>query len=102
MSVISRSSSGPSRCKDVCRLLPPLLLFGLGGCARESAPSLPLMGSYFPAWLVCGLLGVVASVVARIVFIRLGIDELLPLRLLVYVCLALAVAFALSLTFFAR
>jgi len=54
-----------------------------------AAPSLVVFGSYFPAWIVCAILGVVGAVVARFVLARLGIDEFLPLRLVVYLCLAI-------------
>lgn len=74
----------------------------LSGCVRAEAPSFSLMGSYFPSWLACAFIGVIAAVIARVVFIRVGIDDELPGRLFVYVCLALAVAFVCSLLLFAR
>ena len=42
------------------------------------------------------------AVLVRVVFIRLGVDDALPLRLFVYVALALGIAFALSLFVFGR
>lgn len=84
------------------RVLPVLLVIGLCGCSRTEAPSFSLLGSYFPSWLACAFIGIIAAVIARILFIRIGIDDLLPWRLLVYVCLALAVAFTSSLLLFAR
>ena len=57
--------------------------------ADPAAPSLVVFGSYFPAWIVCAILGVVGAVVARFILARLGIDEFLPLRLVVYLCLAI-------------
>ena len=50
---------------------------------------LVVFGSYFPAWIVCAILGVVGAVVARFILARLGVDEFLPLRLVVYLCLAI-------------
>jgi hypothetical protein len=47
----------------------PLTLFsllGLGGCGA-GAPSLSLAGSYFPAWILCSLIGVAVGLAARIV-----------------------------------
>lgn len=79
-----------------------LLAIGLCGCTRVEAPSFPLLGSYFPSWLACAFIGVMVAVIARILFIRVGIDDVLPWRLLVYVCLALSVAFMSSLLLFAR
>lgn len=79
-----------------------LLPLSLCGCVQAQAPLLPLLGSYFPSWLLCAFVGVVSAVAARVLFIRLGIDEMLTWRLLVYVCLALAVAFVCSLLLFGR
>jgi len=51
---------------------------------------------------MCGLAGIALAVMMRVVLVRMGIDELLPVRLLVYTCLALAFAFGLSLCLFSR
>lgn len=65
-------------------------------------PSFSVVGSYFPYWMACAFIGIITAVIARVLFIRVGIDEVLPWRLLVYVCLALAVAFICSLLLFTR
>ncbi|AHK18687.1 YtcA family lipoprotein [Yersinia similis] len=79
-----------------------LSAIALSGCSGAEAPSFSLVGSYFPSWMACAFIGIITAVIARILFIRVGIDEVLPWRLLVYVCLALAVAFICSLLLFAR
>ena len=79
-----------------------LLVISLSGCTRAEAPSFSLLGSYFPSWLACASIGVIVAVIARILFIRIGIDDVLPWRLFVYACLALAVAFMFSLILFVR
>lgn len=61
-----------------------------------------LGGLLFPSWMACAFIGIITAVIARVLFIRVGIDEVLPWRLLVYVCLALAVAFICSLLLFTR
>ncbi|WP_454915937.1 YtcA family lipoprotein [Xanthobacter sediminis] len=66
------------------------------------SPSLPLFGAYFPSWLICAAAGVIGAVVMRGVFIRLGIDEVLPWRLLVYACLAALIGFVVALTVYGR
>ena len=84
------------------RLLPvtaPLL--PLVGCAPRP-PAFAAAGAFFPAWLACALLGILGAVVIRLLFIRLGLDDALPLRLIVYIALALGIAFALSLFVFGR
>lgn len=73
--------------------------FGLIGCRDFGAPAFSLFGSYFPSWLACAGIGIVAAIVARVLLILAGIDEVLPWRLFVYTCLALAVAFMSSLLF---
>lgn len=79
-----------------------LFVIILAGCTPAEAPSFSLLGSYFPSWLVCIFIGVIVAVIARIFFIRIGIDEVLPCRLFVYICLALAVGFMVSLILFVR
>lgn len=76
--------------------------FMLNGCVAEQAPAFSLLGSYFPSWMACASIGIVSAIIMRVVFIHIGIDELLPGRLFVYVCLALAVAFISSLLLFSR
>jgi hypothetical protein len=46
------------------RLGAVALVGGLEGC-RPAAPSLSLFGAYFPAWILCSLIGVVAGLGAR-------------------------------------
>ncbi|MGH1595815.1 YtcA family lipoprotein [Yersinia proxima] len=79
-----------------------LSVIALSGCSGAEAPSFSLVGSYFPSWMACAFIGIITAVIARVLFIRVGIDEVLPWRLLVYVCLALAVAFICSLLLFTR
>jgi hypothetical protein len=63
---------------------------GLCGCA--GAPSIPLAGAYFPAWLLCALIGVLGAALARALFVMSGVAQLLPLQL--FVCTAIGVAVA--------
>ena len=70
--------------------LMPLLL--LSGC--RGAPSFALAGSYFPAWLVFIFIAILATLLIRVVFIRLGIDDVLHFRLFIYPCLALGLCLA--------
>ncbi|EKT1238134.1 hypothetical protein QFN52_004301 [Escherichia coli] len=74
----------------------------LSGCVTQQAPVFILLGSYFPSWIACALLGIVAAVIVRLIFIWFGIDEALTGRLFVYTCLALTVAFMSSFLIFSR
>lgn len=67
-----------------------------------TAPAIPLFGAYFPSWLLCALIGILGAVIVRLVFIRAGLDDALPIRLPVYVCIAAAIGFAVSLLGFGR
>ncbi|EJN1491912.1 YtcA family lipoprotein [Klebsiella pneumoniae] len=84
------------------RYLLALVVCLLSSCAGQQAPAFPILGAYFPAWIACSLFGIVIAIIARIVFIRFGIDDALPIRLLIYVCLALAAAALSSLLIFAH
>jgi hypothetical protein len=68
----------------------------LAGCSH--APTYDIMGSLFPAWLVCIALGTVLTVLARWLLLRARVALLYPV--LVYPCLAAAFIFAIWLIFF--
>ncbi|WP_127089119.1 YtcA family lipoprotein [Aquabacter cavernae] len=74
----------------------------LGGCVSAGAPSLSFFGAYFPSWLACTLIGILGAILVRMVLIRLAIDDALPARLLIYVCIAAAIGFLVSLLGFGR
>jgi hypothetical protein len=64
------------------------LLSGLEGCS-PGAPSLSLVGAYFPAWILCSLVGLTIGIVARVTLsaTRLGQVAAYPLAL----CIAIGV-----------
>ena len=70
----------------------------LAGCGR--APSFNILGSFFPAWLICMAAGVTFSAVVNWVFVRLKWDKNIPLGIVVYPGLAAFFAFTLWLIFF--
>ena len=74
----------------------------MSACTPGTSPSLPFFGAYFPFWLICAGVGVIGAAVARLVFVKVGIDEVLPWRILVYGCLAAIIGFALALFVFGR
>src|SRR5208283_4520896 len=67
------------------------------GCSR--APSFSILGSFFPAWILCGVLGILLAVVVRILFVRLDFEKELSPLILVYPCLAVLFTFAIWLLF---
>jgi YtcA family len=68
----------------------------LASCSR--APSFDILGSYFPAWLICLTLAILLTVLARWLLLRLQIEVVLPI--LVYPSLTALFTFALWLVFF--
>jgi hypothetical protein len=79
------------------RLLPLLLAAPLlSSCSR--APSVEVLGSFFPAWLVCFLVSILLTALARLALLRLRVKAALPL--LIYPSLAALFTFLLWLTFF--
>ncbi|MFT8807768.1 YtcA family lipoprotein [Gluconobacter sp.] len=63
-----------------------------GGCSLRGAPSFPVVGAYFPDWMVCGLVGVATAVGLRVLFLLTGLDALLSFRLFTYVALGVIAA----------
>ena len=64
--------------------------FALGGCTQ--APMIPLFGAYFPGWLLCALVGVVAAVLIRVLCILCGLDAILSFRLFTYLASGTVIA----------
>ena len=83
-----------SRCVRLLPLLPVAPL--LSSCSR--APSIEVLGSFFPAWLVCFIVAIVLTALARLALLRLRVKAALPL--LVYPSLAALLTFLLWLIFF--
>lgn len=72
----------------------PLLL--LLGCSR--APSVDIVGSFFPAWLVCFTVAIGLTALVRLLLVRLRVQVALPM--LVYPGVVALFTFALWLIFF--
>ena len=71
----------------------------VAGCSR--APTFNILGSYFPAWIICGVLGILLASIVRLIFVRIKLeDQLLWPLILVYPCLTAFFTFSLWLLFF--
>lgn len=78
-----------------------LSLFALpvvAGCAQ--APSYDVMGSLFPAWILCIALGCLLTVAVRWLLVRFRISVFLPV--VTYPCFTACFTFAIWLIFFSR
>jgi YtcA family len=79
------------------RLLPLLLVApSLSSCSR--APSVDVLGSFFPAWLLCFVVAIVVAALVQLALLRLRVKVALPL--LAYPSLAALFTFLLWLIFF--
>jgi hypothetical protein len=67
-------------------------------CGCSQAPAIDVMGSLFPAWLLCIAIGIPAAVLCRWLLLRYRIQLLFPF--LAYPCLAAVFTFAIWLVFF--
>jgi hypothetical protein len=56
---------------------PPRLVFALSVVAAGCDPVIEIQGTFFPAWLLCMIVGVVLTVALRPLFVRLGIEPYL-------------------------
>jgi len=63
-------------------------------------PQINVIGSFFPSWMLCAAIGIVIAVIARQVFLRVGVDPYVGPRALVYPSLAILVTLALWVALF--
>jgi len=77
-----------------------VLAVALAGCVQVRAPSFYMAGSYFPAWLLCAVIGIAGAALTRVLFIKVSLDDILPLRPLFYTCIAFLIAMAIGLYLF--
>jgi len=84
------------RIAGLASCIPPLLT--ATGCSR--APTFNILGSFFPAWILCAVVGILLAVLVRIVFVRLDFEKELAPLILVYPCLALLFTFSIWLLFY--
>jgi hypothetical protein len=63
------------------------------GCSFVGAPSFDFFGAFFPAWMLCALVGIVGAAAARVVLTTPRPNDAIPLQLAV--CTAAGVIVAL-------
>lgn len=73
----------------------------LTGCeAGHHSPTLDVLGSYFPAWMICIVIGLVLTLIARQLLIGFKLDTHLKSAPVVYVCLMILFTLSVWLMFF--
>jgi hypothetical protein len=84
----ARRSGAQSYVAQTGPSLPRAALLGvtsctLTGCSFMEAPSFELFGAYFPAWMLCALIGIVGAASVRVVLTTPAVDDVIPLQLAV-------------------
>jgi hypothetical protein len=64
------------------------IVLAISGCSYS--PTLDLFGSYFPAWMLCAAIGIVAAGTIRQVLTVSGINDYVVAPLLTYAGLAVS------------
>ena len=67
----------------------------------SGSPSRNILGSYFPSWMVCALVGIVAALAVRVALKASGLLGELPAPLVVLLSIGSATTFALWLLWLA-
>ena len=78
-------------------LLSAIILMSTG-CAR--APALDILGSFFPIWIFCVLIGILTTVLTRWLLLRFGTDHDYGPPVLIYPSLTIFFACLIWLFFF--
>lgn len=90
--------TGRTTAKFVAITAASIPILFAAGCSR--APSFNILGSFFPAWILCGVIGILLTAAVRVVFVRMQLEQELSPLILVYPCLAAFFTFTLWLLFF--
>ncbi|HEY1788481.1 MAG TPA: YtcA family lipoprotein [Verrucomicrobiae bacterium] len=73
----------------------------LSGCgADDHSPTVDILGSYFPAWIICIVLGLALTLITRQVLIGLKLNTHLHPAPLVYICMLVSFTLTLWLALF--
>ena len=78
------------------------LLMSLSGCGASSfhSPVIDVLGSYFPAWIVCIVSGLTLTLITRLLLIGLKFNTWLYPAPIVYPCLMILFTMAVWLLFY--
>ena len=68
------------------------------GCT--GAPAINIVGSYFPSWMFCILIGIAGAACVRQALVLLGLADSLVVPLVTHVAVALALTMAVWLVWF--
>jgi YtcA-like protein len=86
-------------CRQLLMPIGAILSSCISGCS--ASPSRNILGSYFPSWMVCAIIGLTTALAARVPLKLSGLLEELPAPLVVLLCIGCATTFALWLLWLA-
>jgi hypothetical protein len=95
MNTFKRTHSVKQEVFKLVSLTAPIFLAGCRG-----APSINLVGSFFPAWMLCIGIGIIGVLLSRRVFVRTGIEPHLGALPVVYFSLWVLLTLGFWLFFF--
>lgn len=72
----------PPAIRFVCAILLGPCMFSLAGC--RGTPLFNILGSFFPAWMVCFVAGIVLTLLVRWLFQRTGFEKNIRPLIVVY------------------
>ena len=76
------------RCGAPRAFWPTAIALPVSGCSR--APTMDLLGSYFPGWMLCAVVGIFAAFIIRQILAATGINDYVVAPLLTYAGLAVS------------
>jgi len=91
-----QTKAGSWQTAAIAACATPVLL--ATGCSR--APSFNILGSFFPAWILCSVLGILLTVAVRILLVRVNLEQELSPLILIYPSMAALFTFLIWLVFF--
>jgi YtcA family len=77
-------------------------LLAADGSTVSGAPSYTLFGAFFPAWMICAVIGIFGAIGARAAMVSSGLAKVLPYQLFVCASIGLIVALLVWLIWFGR
>jgi hypothetical protein len=81
-------------------LLTIILLFGLSRFSSHRSPTMDILGSYFPAWMICIISGLTLTLIAHWIVQARNLKPYIGPAPLIYPCLVIIFTFATWILFY--
>jgi hypothetical protein len=86
--------------KQFSNVILPIMLIALAICSTGCDPVINFYGSYFPAWVVCIVVGIFLAALLRWAFAATGLERHLGSLVIIYPALAFLLSAGVWLLFF--